>query len=535
LGLNFDGGLRLLFSIVVPTFNGGELLRSCLKSITKLDFPKQDFEVIVVDNNSTDNTKAIIAEFPFKYVMENRFQSSYAARNAGVAVARGQIFAFTDSDCEVDKDWLTHILEASRRNPKAGCIAGEILPFPASSVVERFSDKIGLLRQRGPLSGWHFKPYAQTANAAYRREVFDKVGLFDGHMKSGGDATFAWRMLAGSDYEITFAEKAVVYHHHRTDVTALWSQFRRYGGGKVSWIQQEKTYPPPKITDQEAELIKAVDVCLASMQKAGLNEDEFIFPLLNIATKAAHHSGFLQDMLKHVTGEEASNKWPLLAAAAGNGAKAGEASTTTTIRCTICRGTVFLPGPNNRLVDGKGPACKTCSSLERHRALHTLAPLFIRRGSATWKVLTAGENPPSNGVPFPAPQVVRSLDPDVTAVFNAIFAFARPTGTGGSLEKEIEYYSDRLAPDGLLAFVFGLAPLPAVSSKRGPDQFVLGADAGWQVVRSLPEHGVLQCGITDEVTGASVRMVFASRDSRLLDEIAGFVENGKGAATFVAR
>lgn len=526
------GGLSLIFSVIIPTYNGGDLLRACLKSVAKLNFPKQDFEVIVVDNNSTDNTKAIIAEFPFKYVLENKTQSSYAARNAGVAVARGEILAFTDSDCEVHPDWLTHVLDAARRHPKAGCIAGEIMPFPGTTVVERFSDKIGLLKQRGPLSGWHFKPYAQTANASFRRTVFDRVGLFDGHMKSGGDATFAWRMLDQTDFDITFAPEAVVYHHHRTDLPSLWSQFRRYGGGKVSWMQQEKTFPAPKVTDQEADLVKALETVLGSMQKAGLKDEDFVYPLLSIATKAAHHSGFLQDMLRHITGQEASDKWPALAAAAATTRNTGGGANA---RCPICGGSTFAPGPNNRMVDGKPPTCKTCNSLERHRALKRLAPFFERRGSNAWKALCVGETPPKDTLPTASSTVIRTLDPEATGPYETIISFARPTGAGGSFEKEVEYYADRLAPGGLLTFIFALAPLPAVSVKRNADTFVLGADAGWQVVRSLPDHGVLQAALTDEATGASVRMVFASRDQRLLDELAETIEANKGVSTFVAR
>lgn len=519
--------------MIIPTFNGGELLRACLKSVEKLNFPRQDFEVIVVDNNSTDDTKAIIAEFPFRYVLEDRFQSSYAARNAGVVVARGEILAFTDSDCEVHPDWLNQVLDAARRNPKAGCIAGEIMPFPGTTVVERFSDRIGLLKQRGPLSGWHFKPYAQTANASFRREVFDRIGLFDGHMKSGGDATFAWRMLDRTDCDIAFAPEAIVYHHHRTNLPSLWSQFRRYGGGKVSWMQQEKTYPAPKVTDQEDDLVKALDAVLASMQKAGLKEDEFVYPLLSIATKAAHHSGFLQDMLRHVTGKEASNEWPAIAAAAATRGAAND--TTCDARCPICDGVAFVPGPNNRLANGKPPACKTCNALERHRAINSLAPLFQRRGSANWNTLTIGEALPKGVLPITQPKVVRSLDAGVSGPFDAIFALARVSATGGDFGREIDYYADRLTPGGLLVLALGIGPLAPLSSKRTTDHFALGADAGWQVVRNLPEHGVLQAAIADDATGAFVRFVFASRDQRMLDEIAEAVETGKGISTFVAR
>lgn len=523
----------MICSVIIPTYNGGELLRACLKSIERLNFPKQDFEVIVVDNNSTDNTKAIIAEFPFKYVSEHETQSSYAARNAGVAAAQGKLLAFTDSDCEVHPDWLSHIVDAASRNPKAGCIAGEIEPFPGATLVERFSDKIGLLRQRGPLSGWHFKPYAQTANASFRRDVFDRIGLFDGHVRSGGDATFAWRMLDNTDYEIVFVPQAIVYHHHRTDLPALWSQFRRYGGGKVSWMQQEKTYPPPRVTDQETDLVKAFDTLLGSMQKVGLNEDEFVYPLLSIATKSAHHSGFLQDMLRHLTGKDASNEWPALAASSATGGQGSHQHSSA--KCPICGGTTFVAGPNNRLADGKPPLCRTCNSLERHRVIHALAPIFLRHGGANWAMLSFGETPPAGTLLNINPRFVRTLDPGVTGPFDAIFSFARTPGPEGSFGREIDYYSDRLAKDGILTIAMGLGALGSASTKQAGSNYTLGIDAGWQVAHRMPEHSVLQVAQTDEATGVPVRLVFASRNQSLLDDLAEAIEGAKGVSTFVSR
>ncbi len=218
--------MKLRFSVVVPVFNNPAELRNCLSSLSKLNYDAGKYEIIVVDNNSTDDTASVAKEFGVICLEEKQYQSSYAARNRGIKAAQGEFIAFTDSDCVADPDWLQAI-DIVTSDEATGCFAGEILSVSPTTVVERFSDKIGLLRQKGPLSGWHFKPYAQTANAIYRKSVFDSIGAFDPTMKSGGDAVIAWRMLDNTDYNLRFVPDAIVYHHHRTNVEELYLQFSR--------------------------------------------------------------------------------------------------------------------------------------------------------------------------------------------------------------------------------------------------------------------------------------------------------------------
>src|SRR3989338_4773452 len=101
-----------LVSVIIPVFNGARTLRACLNSVLAQDY--SNYEVIVVDNNSTDETVTIIHEFTerhdnFRYVFEKR-KSIPQARNRGVAVAKGDIIAMTDSDCVVPADWLTKLV-----------------------------------------------------------------------------------------------------------------------------------------------------------------------------------------------------------------------------------------------------------------------------------------------------------------------------------------------------------------------------------------------------------------------------------------
>ena len=220
-----------LVSVVVPAFNAETTLRDCLDALVAQDFPKHEYELIVVDNLSTDTTWSIIQSYGslIQGLQETGVQSSYAARNVGVLASRGQLIAFTDADCVPNRSWLRLLVENFTR-PEVGCVAGEVLPFRSETAVEKFSSQAGILRQRSTLIH-RYRPYAQTANLIIRRRVFEQIGLFNSTLKSGGDADFCWRMQARSDWTFCFNDAAVVLHHHRSTVAGLWKQYVRYGQG----------------------------------------------------------------------------------------------------------------------------------------------------------------------------------------------------------------------------------------------------------------------------------------------------------------
>lgn len=223
-----------LVSVVVPVLNAEKTLPDCLNALVSQEFPKEQYEVIIVDNGSTDGTWTIIQSYgpAVRGLQEFRVQSSYAARNTGVRASRGALIAFTDADCVPDSSWLRHLLE-SFENPSVGCVAGEVLPFDPVAPVEKFSAKAGILRQRNTLNH-RYRPYAQTANVVYRRKVFEQIGLFNGSLKSGGDADLCWRMQEQTGWELSFNDAATVEHRHRSSTRELWKQQVRYGQGSAA-------------------------------------------------------------------------------------------------------------------------------------------------------------------------------------------------------------------------------------------------------------------------------------------------------------
>ncbi len=176
-------------SVVMSTYNRGDLLKNAIRSVLGQDEETvPPFELIVVDNNSTDHTREIVEGFArpdqrVRYLFERQQGLSYA-RNAGIGVARAPLIAFTDDDVRAAPDWVASIVRAFAEYPEADMVGGRVLPLwpsppPRWLTIDHWSPLA--LVDHGPLA---FEVTLQKeiclvgANVAFRREVFDLVGLF---------------------------------------------------------------------------------------------------------------------------------------------------------------------------------------------------------------------------------------------------------------------------------------------------------------------------------------------------------------------
>jgi len=211
-------------SIIVPVYNGEATIRTCVEALLGLDYPRDRFEVIIVDNKSIDGTRRIVEGYAVTLLQEAAVQSSYAARNLGIAHASGDILAFTDADCMPERGWLRAII-AVIEPADVGGVAGAIEAFRADSAVERYQAQRAIRADRA----YKHKvlPFAQTANAAYKREVFEKIGLFDPTLIYGGDLDFSWRMQSGAGLRLVYEALAFVWHRHRTTYKGLFGLYEK--------------------------------------------------------------------------------------------------------------------------------------------------------------------------------------------------------------------------------------------------------------------------------------------------------------------
>jgi cellulose synthase/poly-beta-1,6-N-acetylglucosamine synthase-like glycosyltransferase len=234
-------------SIIVPVYNGERTIENCIKSLLSLNYPASKHEIIIVDNNSKDNTLKLIRTYPVISLVEHKIQSSYATRNTGIRESRGEIVAFTDSDCIADKDWILKAVELFQKE-NIGCVGGRIEGYFPSNYIEEYLVNTGALSQ----GSTRFLPYAQTANAIYRRKVFDEIGLFEENWISGGDADLTWRMQLHSGYEFANCDDALIYHVHRSTLKGFFRQRMTWGYGEVSMYKKYKEH----YKDREGELSK---------------------------------------------------------------------------------------------------------------------------------------------------------------------------------------------------------------------------------------------------------------------------------------
>lgn len=184
----------------MSTFNRGELLADAVRSILTQQHPETPpFELIVVDNNSTDGTREMVERFAaldsrVRYVFEPQQGSSFG-RNAGIRAARAPIVAFTDDDVRAQPDWLAAIVRAFDEHPDADVVGGRVLPIwpsaPPRWLTRDHWMPLALVDYgNAPVVVSADRPICLvTANCSFRRRVFDTVGLFAPHLGLGKDGT----------------------------------------------------------------------------------------------------------------------------------------------------------------------------------------------------------------------------------------------------------------------------------------------------------------------------------------------------------
>ena len=224
-GVPFPTERRLpRISVVVATYNAARTLDDCLRSLMKLDYP--DYEVIVVNDGSTDGTADIIRRYPFRSITTpNRGVS--AARNEGLRAATGEIVAYIDSDARADSDWLSYLAATFLESDVVGVGGPNLVPPEDSWVAKCVYRAPG-----GPTQVMlddRSAEHIPGCNMAFRRCALEEIGGFDPiFKKAADDVDICWRLLERG-YRIGFSPSAVVWHHRRPSVHAYWRQQVGYG------------------------------------------------------------------------------------------------------------------------------------------------------------------------------------------------------------------------------------------------------------------------------------------------------------------
>lgn len=227
-------------SVIVPVYNGEKTILSCLNSIIRQDYAS--FEIIVVDNNSTDSTVEIVNSFNYaKLLFMKDIQSSYASRNLGIANSNGEIVAFTDADCIAAPNWLSK-LAAAFQDEAVMIATGRVLDGEVTNIVERFLKDIRLFSRHNETNS-HFLRSILIGCTAYRRLALEEVGCFNANLYTGGDIDLGWRTQIKYGDCVRYVPEAIVYHQHRSTVRGMFRQYRRHGFGEVFLDAMYRDYP----------------------------------------------------------------------------------------------------------------------------------------------------------------------------------------------------------------------------------------------------------------------------------------------------
>ena len=236
-----SNSLLPLVSVIIPVYNDAKRLSLCLQALARQTYPRDRYEVIVVDNGSeaTANIKSLVQQFEGAIAQFESTPGSYAARNKGLSIAQGEAIAFTDADCIPASDWIEKGVNYLQSTFNCGLVGGNIEIFwrdPHQPSTVELYESILAFRQQDCIEKQH---YSVTANLFTWRKVIETVGVFNSQLKSNGDIDWGKRIYA-QGYEQVYAEDVRVAHPALHSFQQLRRKAVRYAGGAYDLRQQSE-------------------------------------------------------------------------------------------------------------------------------------------------------------------------------------------------------------------------------------------------------------------------------------------------------
>ncbi len=200
-----------MISVIVPGYNVAATIEACLGSLLNQTVPRESYEVIFVDDGSTDGTSNIVKRYQdVRLLMLSSNRGQATARNLGLQEAKGEFILFTDADCIPAPDWIEAMLKPFS-NPEIVGSKG-VYRTQQKGLVPRFAQieyesRYDIMKQR------LYIDFIDTYSAGYQRSVLEQIGGFDARFRVDEDQELSFRLARGG-YKMVFNPKAVVYHQH---------------------------------------------------------------------------------------------------------------------------------------------------------------------------------------------------------------------------------------------------------------------------------------------------------------------------------
>lgn len=288
------------FSIIIPTYNRQQQLTRCLESLTQLDYPRQDFEVIIVDDGSH-----VAFDIPVSFqnqinitLLRQSNSGPATARNTGAAKARGKYIAFTDDDCTPAPNWLKTLTNQFIQTPDCmigGYTINAIPENPYSTASQLLNDYLYNFYNTNDQQPKFFT----SNNIALPASIFQQLGGFDTSfpLAAGEDREFCDRWL-NYGYKIIYAPEAIVCHAHDLTLSKYWRQHFNYGRGAF-WFRQIKSNRESKSIQLES-LSFYINLLLYPFFKTSRKSALLIFGLFFISQLANTLGFYWQSKLRTI-------------------------------------------------------------------------------------------------------------------------------------------------------------------------------------------------------------------------------------------
>jgi len=224
--------IKPFVSVIIPTFNRSANLSRCLDSLFNQTYPKDRYEIIIVNDGSRDNTENVLREYKKKAPCEfigitQENQGIAIATNSGISKSKGDIICFTGDDCIPENNWIT-LLVNGFTDEKIGAVGGKVVSYQVKTQIQQFVEDCGCLDQEKFVK----KNTMITGSAAYRRHILTDIQGLDDHMNACIDLDISIKtQLLG--YTLKYVPDAIVYHDHPATVKHFFSQQYRNGIGYV--------------------------------------------------------------------------------------------------------------------------------------------------------------------------------------------------------------------------------------------------------------------------------------------------------------
>ena len=275
-----------IITVIIPVWNGADRIEQTLAALETQSTPTDRYEVIVVDNGSTDDTVERVRQHPIATLLLEPQPGSYRARNKAISAARGSWLLFTDADCVPDVDWIAQALAATARYPEAGVIGGRIQLFReegCGEVAFQYEQMMAFDQSRNIAEG-----RCVTANWLSPKRAIEEAGLFDADLLSGGDVAMSNR-IAAAGLPMHYSPAMVVGHPSRASLGELISKRRRTLGGR--YMLQNMRFGPywvRKLSSETfANMRRVGKLPLRTSTKAGLSLYFLVLLLIALAELAA--------------------------------------------------------------------------------------------------------------------------------------------------------------------------------------------------------------------------------------------------------